>query len=88
MKHIALTALLCPDVGAFAAQYVRATEVVPHAIVEGFVMRLRPASAEGIGICQQHRHESDLPHLNSRATLLNPTGSGACPTLLRSAPNG
>ena len=35
MKHIVLTALVCLDVAAFAALYVRATEIVAHAIVEG-----------------------------------------------------
>jgi hypothetical protein len=36
-------------------------------------MVLRLNSAEDTGICRRHRHESDLPRLHSRATLLNPT---------------
>lgn len=34
MKHIVLTVLVCLDVGAFAALYLRATEIVTHAIAE------------------------------------------------------
>ena len=35
MKHIVLTALVCLDVAGFPALYLRATEIVTHAIVEG-----------------------------------------------------
>jgi hypothetical protein len=35
MKHIVLTVLVCLDVAAFAALYLRGTELVAHAIVEG-----------------------------------------------------
>jgi hypothetical protein len=35
MKHIVVTVLVCLDVAAFAALYVRATEIVTHALVEG-----------------------------------------------------
>ena len=34
MKHIVLTVLVCLDVAAFAALYLRATEIVAHTIVE------------------------------------------------------
>jgi hypothetical protein len=35
MKHIVLTALVCLEAAAFAALYLRATETVVHAIVDG-----------------------------------------------------
>ena len=35
MKHIVLTVLVCLDLVAFTAIYLRATEIVTHAIVEG-----------------------------------------------------
>ena len=34
MKHIVLTVLVCLNVAAFAATYLRATEIVTRAIVE------------------------------------------------------
>jgi len=52
------------------------------------VMALRPTSADDIGMCRRRRHESDLPGLKRRATLLHPTANDAAPALPRSATNG
>ena len=38
-------------------------------------MARRPTSAKDIGMCQRHRHESELPRLNRGATLIHPTGT-------------
>ena len=54
MKYIVLTVLVCMDVAVFSALYLRATEIVTHAIVEG--LSEISVATESLSPARSHRN--------------------------------